>query len=89
MQVKPLHQGDPAYSAIPSTMHPGMIIQPLSTLHDSKTVSVCGFVKEVRDRAYTHRSRVVSFFLVGAGNIMIACAARRKSILRVERMILG
>ena len=64
-----------------------MMIQPLSTLDDGRTVSVCGIVKQILDRADTHNGRVVNFLLVGADNNAIACAAWRESAATIEQNV--
>ena len=75
---KSILQGDKAYSAIPSTMHPGMMIQPLATLDEGRNVSVCALVKGVHDRADTQNGKVANCSLVGADQTMITCAAWRE-----------
>ena len=87
VQFKSILQGDPAYSAIPSIMHPAMMIQPLSTLDDGRTVSVCGIVKQIVDHADTHSGKVVNFVLVGADNNAIACAAWKESAAAIHECV--
>ena len=80
---KAILQGDKTHSSIPNIMHPGMMIQPLTTLVESRTVSVCGLLKEIIDRGETHNGKVVNFHLVGADKTMIVCAAWRDQINHV------
>ena len=87
VQFKSILQGDKNCSAIPSTMHPGMMVEPLAALEEGRTVSVCGLVKEVFDSADTHSGKVANFFLVGADNVMIACAAWRESAQLIEQNV--